>query len=59
MPNLKVIRYSEFKITLIKSYFVKHDHVTLDWSTHLITSVFYKNINFFTKDFLIKDISSK
>ena len=59
MPNLKVIRYSEFKITLIKSYFVKHDHVTLDWSKHLITSVFYKNINFFTKDFLIKDISSK
>ena len=59
MPNLKVIRYSEFKITLIKSYFVKHDHVTLDWSAHLTTSVFYKNINFSTKDFLIKDISSK
>ena len=59
MPNLKVIRYSEFKITLIKSYFVKHDHVTLDWSMHLTTSVFYKNINFSTKDFLIKDISSK
>ena len=56
---MNVIRYSEFKITLIKSYFVKHDHVTLDWSTHLTTSVFYKNINFSTKDFLIKDISSK
>ena len=64
MPNLKVIGYSECKKNSDEKLFCemrvpKHDHFTSDWSTHLITSVFYKNINFPIKCFLIKNITSK
>ena len=61
MPNLKLIQYNEFlknsnKMLFFETGVIKYNHVASDLSTLLITSFFYKNINFPIKDFMIKRV---